>query len=212
MKKITNEYFKKFCNVIQCSLTDPNSFSDCLSDMINASEDEADHINVYSDEAYNMEVVKLDEYTKDFNKMRRSEIPDLKENHQPKAVDAVCVNKNNNWFLIEFKHQPLEYAIKSSHKKMHSSLWLIAFLYSRLSEKIADEADVLKFAREKVTFITVVSSEKNSDMEEVIGLTWEEGGAFYTPDKLKKYKGYYFKDIYIMTESGLRFFIKSFDT
>ena len=211
MKKITNEYFKTFCDVIKSSLVDQNNFNACLSDMINASEDEVDHENVYSDENYNMEVIKLDEYTKDFNRMRRLEIPELKEDHQPKAVDAVCVNKENNWFLIEFKHQSLKSALKSSPAKMHSSLWLIAFLYSKLSKKIADEADVLKFARENVTFITVVSSEKNGDLDETIGATWEEGGAFYTPKKFMKYKGYYFKYIYILTEVGLRFFINSFD-
>jgi len=212
MKKITNDYFIKLCDVVKRSLMDVSKFDDCLSDMITASEDDSnDHKLVYTNDKINMEVLKLDEYTKDFNKKRRCEMPELKENHQPSAVDAVCVNKKNEWFLIEFKNEPIEHILKSTPKKMLSSLWLIAFLYSKLSEKIADETDILKFAREHVTFITVVSSDKNGEYDETIGTTWEEDGAFYTPNKFIKYKGYYFKDVYVLTELGLSFFIEHFD-
>ncbi len=211
MKMITNEHFKKFCNVIMRSLTDPSKFEDCLKDMVNASEDDDNHQFVYTDKTYNMEVLKLDEYTKDFDVKRRLENPALKENHEPHAVDAVCVNKNNELYLIEFKNQPLKSAIKSTPKKMLSSFWLIAFLYSKLSEKLSDNTDILKFAREYVTFITVLSSSKNEDYEEAIGTTWEEDGAFYTPQQFEKYKGYYFKNVYILTEVGLKSFIANFD-
>ena len=100
MKKITNDYFLKFRNIVERSMSDSSQFDDCLKDMINASFD--DHNKVYedTDTSYNMEVLKLDEYTKDFQKRRRNEIPNLKE-HQPSAVDAVCVNKDNEWFFIE---------------------------------------------------------------------------------------------------------------
>lgn len=210
MKKITNKYFKKFCDVIQNSLIDSSKFNDCLTNMIDASEDDANHQYVYIDESHNMEVLKLDEYTKDFKRKRNIENNAIID-HQPKAVDAVCINKKNQWFLIEFKNQPLDSILKSTPKKMLSSFWLIAFLYSKLSEKISDETDILKFARENVTFITVVSSYKNERYEEAIGANWDENGIFFTPDKFAKYKGYYFKDIYILTEVGLRFFIDNFD-
>lgn len=211
MKKIDNDYFTKFCDVIKSSLFDPSKFDDCLSDMINASEDDTSHTLVYNNDKINMQVIKLDEYTKDFNKKRRSEISELKVDHQPPAVDAVCVNNENEWFLIEFKNESVENIQKSTPKKMLSSLWLIAFLYSKLSEEIAATSNILKFAREKVTFITVVSSDKNKDYDEAIGATWEKNGAFFTPKKFVKYKGYYFKDIYVLTEVGLSFFIKCFD-
>ncbi|MBR5512784.1 MAG: hypothetical protein IKV85_02205 [Ruminococcus sp.] len=210
MKKITNEYFKKFCDVIERSLTDSSKIKDCLTDIINASKDDSGDEEVYKDKEYNIEVLKLDEYTKDFKEKRKLENTDF-SNHQPPAVDAVCVNKNNEWFLIEFKNQKLKEAIKDTPKKMHSSIWLIAYLYSKLSENLSDEKDLLKFARENITFITVVSSEKNEDDEEAIGVKWEKDGSFYTPLKFKKYKGYYFKDIYVLTEKGLRFFVKSFE-
>lgn len=212
MKKITNDYFLKFCDVIRRSLLDSSKYNDCLSNMVDASEDDNNHTFVYNNEEINMEVIKLDEYTKDFNKKRRSEIPELKKiDHQPMAVDAVCVNKENEWYLIEFKNEPIKNILNSTPKKMLSSLWLIAFLYSKLSEKIDTESDILKFAREKVTFITVVSSEKNEDDDEAIGAEWGEDVSFFTPEKFIKYKGYYFKDVYVLTESGLRFFIQKFD-
>ena len=211
MKKIQNKHFVKFCDVIKRSLIDASKYDDCLSDMISASVDDANHSIVYNDHMFNMEVVKLDEYTRDFNQKRRIEMPELKVDHTPAAVDAICINKENEWFLIEFKNEPIRNILKSTPKKMLSSLWLIAFLYSKLSERIADETDFLKFAREKVTFITVVSSEKNEDDIETIGTTWERDASFYTPPKFVKYKGYYFKDVYVLTESGMRFFIELFD-
>lgn len=211
MKKITNENFAKFCDIIQRSLSDQSEYRNCLSNMIKASEDDDNQAYVYNYPEHNMEVIRLDEYTKDFKNKRRKEIPGLKDDHQPSAVDAVCVNKDNDWFLIEFKNQSLDEAVKSTPKKMLSSLWLIAFLYSKLSEKITDKSDILKFARENVTFITVVSSEKNEKYDETIGATWEKNGSFYTPRKFKKYIGYYFKDVYVLTEKGLRFFIRGFE-
>jgi len=40
---------------------------------------------------------------------------------------------------------------------------------------------------------------------------YKKDGPFYTPLKFMKYKGYYFKDVYVLTEKGLRFFIESFE-
>ncbi len=211
MKKIPNEHFVKFRDVIKRSLFDDSVFDDCFSDMISASEDTHNHIKVYDFPDCNMEAIKLDEYTKDFDQKRRNEMPELRVNHQPFAVDAICINKDNEWFLIEFKNQPYTKAVSDSKKKMLSSLWLIGYLYSKLSEKIADDTDFLKFAREKVTYITVVSSDKNEDDLETLGVTWEKDGAFYTSDEFTKYKGYYFKDIYLLTDLALRFFIELFD-
>lgn len=210
MKKITNKNFVRFCDVIKRSLTDFSKFDECLSDMVNASEDGDNKVFVYTDSNHNMEVIKLDEYTNDFKIRRRLEDNSITD-YTPKAVDAVCVNKENEWFLIEFKNQPLESAINGATKKMHSSLWLIAFLYSTLSETMSDDVDILRFAREHITFILVVNSEKNGSYEEAIGTTWEENGPFYSPYGLKKYKGYYFKELYVLTEKGLKFFIESFD-
>lgn len=211
MKKINNEYFIKFCEVIKRSLYDPSKYNECLSDMVNSSLDDANQVKVYTEKDNNIQVIRLDEYTKDFEEKRRRE---LQISHQPAAVDAVCVNKDNEWFLIEFKNQPLESVLssKSTSRKMLSSIWLIAYLYSMLSEKMSSETDILKFARENVTFIVVVSSEKNETEEETIGATWERDGSFYTPEKFKRYIGYYFKDVYTLTEKGLKFFIRSFDT
>lgn len=215
-----NDHFLKFCDVVKRSMLDPSKFDNCLTNMIDASLDDNRNEYVYTDDKHNMQVLKLDEYTKDFEKKRhpivKGYISSKKEknncSYQPSAVDAVCVNKNNEWFLIEFKNQKLDSAVKDSTKKMLSSVWLIAYMYSTLSKKISDEQDILKFAREHITFITVVNSEKNESIEEAIGTTWEKDGPFYIPGKFAVYKGYYFKDVYILTEKGLRFFIKLFDT
>lgn len=219
MDEIKNDHFLKFCSVVKRSMIEPANFEKCLTNMIDASLDDNRKIYVYADDEYNMQVLKLDEYTKDFEKKRR---PIVKENisskregnncsYQPNAVDAVCVNKSNEWFLIEFKNQKLNVAVSDSIKKMLSSVWLIAYMYSTLSENISDEQDILKFSREHITFITIVNSEENSAVEEAIGATWEKDGAFYTPGKFARYKGYYFKDAYVLTEKGLRSFIKYFD-
>ena len=107
MKKMTNDYFLKFCDIVERSMPDPSQFDNCRKDMIDASFDDRNEVFVYTDTSHNMEVLKLDEYTKEFEKRRRNEIPNLKE-HQPSAVDAVCVSKDNEWFLIEFKNEPIK--------------------------------------------------------------------------------------------------------
>lgn len=117
MKKIENEYFKKFCDDIKRSLFDPSKFDDCLTDIITASEGDTNHVYVSSNNEHNMEIIKFDEYTKDFNNKRRNEITELKDSHIPSLVDAVCVNKNNEWFLIEFKDEPLKNVLRSTPKK-----------------------------------------------------------------------------------------------
>ena len=116
MKKITNKYFVKLCEVIKRSLTESSKIESCLVDMVDASEDDCGHDHVYQDASHNMEVIKLDEYTKDFDLKRRNSVASIKQ-HQPCAVDAVCVNKNNEWFLIEFKNQSLDAALVSTSKK-----------------------------------------------------------------------------------------------
>jgi hypothetical protein len=213
MKIITNEYFVNFCDIIKRSLYDESNYEKCLRDLITASEDDSNHKMVYDDKNLNMQVIKLDEFTKDFDIKRRNENPELKSSHLPSAVDAICINKNNKWYFIEFKNQPLSNVVgsKSASKKMLSSLWLVFFLYSVLREKVVDQGDFAKFARENITYIVVVSSEKNEDLDETIGASWDENDSFYTPDQYRRYVGYYFRDVYVLTEIGLKYFVNKFE-
>lgn len=52
-------------------MPDPSQFDNCRKDMIDASFDDRNVVFVYTDTSHNMEVLKLDEYTKEFEKKLR---------------------------------------------------------------------------------------------------------------------------------------------
>lgn len=75
MKKMTNDYFLRFCDIVERSMPDPSQFDNCRKDMIDASLDDRNEVFVYTDTSHNMEVLKLDEYTKEFEKKAETEVP-----------------------------------------------------------------------------------------------------------------------------------------
>ena len=89
---------------------------------------------------------------------------------------------------------------------MFGSLWLLLTL-SSFSRKNVFGDDVTEFARTRFTYIAVVSREKNPDEFRRIH---ECPKNRYTPPYLRKYVGYYFKDVYMLTENEFSKFISDF--
>ena len=79
MKKMTNDYFLRFCDIVKRSMPDPSQFDNCRKDMIDASLDDRNEVFVYTDTSHNMEVLKLDEYTKEFEKKAEAKGPTEKK-------------------------------------------------------------------------------------------------------------------------------------
>ncbi len=203
MKTIQNEHYKKLCDIICSYCNTADKAKKCFSTMKDASYDKENKEWVYEFLPDAGNVLKLDDFSEIF-----AEIHQKKGflSHQPKAVDAVCIDENNNWYLIEFKNRKLDNAIKSIKEKMLSSLWLLLHTYSDTGNAIEDAT---AFAQKHVTYIVVCSKDKNS-ADALRVHQAESTGEHYTPHKLLEFKGYYFKDIYMYTETELRQFIADF--
>lgn len=211
MKTIENEHYRKLCDAISSYCGEDKS-RECFAAMKEASYDDENKTSVYDFEP-DMEVLKLDDFSQILGHAHHESIkakyPSESglQQHTPSAVDAVCIDENNNWYLIEFKNQKIDSKVLGSvKKKMLSSLWLLFHTYS-LNGKHID--DITKFAREKITYILVCSRSKNRSDAMIIHQK-EENGEHYTPKGLYGYIDYYFKDVYVYTEAELRSFIAKF--
>lgn len=190
-KTIRSKFFVDFCDIFK-SLLSLND-KDIISNMCDASLDDSNKeslVYLYDGKYNNMDTVKLDDMTLPFLHYMKNERR-LKYFEQPKAVDAICVNQNNEWFLIEFKNCPI-----------YKNTTLSSF-----SRKNVFGDDVTEFARTHFTYIAVVSREKNPDEFRRIH---ECPNNRYTPPYLSKYVGYYFKDVYMLTENEFSKFISDF--
>ena len=204
VKRIQNEHYSKLCHLLNTYCQDDTVAQKCSSTMHEASYDDNGDYYVYS-LSQDMEIIKLDDFTKYFNERRKQ--LGYSAAQEMSAVDAVCINSTGEWFLIEFKNQPLDNSISSVKKKILSSLWLLFYIYSYTDNSIDD---VIKFSKNNVTYIVVYNKEKIE--QDAMRIEQKEAqGEHYTPHKLAPYKDYCFKDIYIYTDQQLRNFIYKFD-
>lgn len=212
MKKITNSHFQNFKEAVNnCCRKTPgdNTF---LSDMSTASYSDKEKNSFYSekflDPFIDMETIKLDDISKYRKQML--ELPEKSWFNEFPAVDAVCIDRNNEWFFIEFKNAKVDNEIKSIKQKMLNSLW---FCFYMLSKSDKDDnilySDAIKFSREHITYIVVIKRDKNIDdakeIEEREGIN-----EHYNHRKLIEVINYYFKDVYMLTEYEFRDFILNF--
>jgi len=214
--KIQNKHFIGFCRLFNNLFG--LDYEKILSNMREASLDDNDKNNkiyLYNSNYAEMDTVKLDDMTIPFLEYMQY-VRRLKYFKQPKAVDAVCVDNRNEWFLIEFKNCPIyknnnsnqfnSEVLTSIRQKMLGSLWFLFTMDSFMNNSIFGD-DVTEFARKHITYIVVVSREKNQQEYQRIR---QSNNNLYTPNYLKQYVGYYFKDIYLFTEHELEKFIINF--
>lgn len=209
--KITNAHFVKLKDVINSCLGSYMSGISIISNMQDASFDNENNYYVYPSTApVNLDVIKLDDITK-----YRKHFLLPKINFDPlSGVDAICINSQNEWFFLEFKNCDIKNnskARQSIRKKMIESIWYVFFLYSISGENITSlfSGDITKFARENINYVIVGSQTKNTHYQLNIQAA-ESVGKHYTPPGFEQFKGYYFKDVYMLTEIELRDFILHF--
>ncbi|MDE5946737.1 MAG: hypothetical protein K2G63_05500, partial [Oscillospiraceae bacterium] len=150
IKQIKNEHYKKFCEVLEDYHS--GAVEKCSATMKEASYDNTNKFYVYRDNENNkdydidMIVLKLDEFSKIYQ-----------PGNPPSTVDAICIDDQNNWYLIEFKNQPFSNAKSSVKKKMMSSLWLLFDTYCK-TENISyiignpPTKDIIEFSKEHITY------------------------------------------------------------
>ena len=212
LKKITNDYFNEFKEAINICCNKDINDSFFISNMEESSYSDQSKESFYSDKVLknfiNMVNIKLDnitEYRKDILKLP----PKTMFTPLP-AVDAVCIDADNEWYFIEFKNAVIEGKITSIKKKMMNSLWFSFYMFS-LSGKGSGivNNDVLKFSREHINYIIVAKRDKNIVESQSI-MEMESIGEHYCPPKLREFINYYFKDIYMLTEYEFRNFVLHF--
>lgn len=207
-RKIRNEHFKTLCDVIQEVIGEYlPSGSEVLSNMIEASVDDHDDekIHLYNEQEMNLEIIKPDSLTKHLKNILKKPVREVP------AADALCIDANNEWYIIEFKNSEITTAKESIRKKMLSTIWFVGFLYSKSQHELMYKfnGDLVEFARNHITYIIVCSSQKNAQFVSNIREKAHAKQSF-TPRDFEQFIGYYFKDIRMITEKELRLFIHDF--
>ena len=211
---INNPNFNKLIQAFKSLLGIKNIVSN-IKDASLDDNNKVEKIYLYDGKKIDMDAIKLDDMTSYFVKYMHDNRK-LKDFTQPNAVDAVFVTNDNEWFLIEFKNSPIiknknneeqinSTVLTSIRQKMFGSLWFLFSLNSFTNINLFNNNDVTEFARNHITYIVIISREKNPDEYRRI---FQSTNNLYTPDYLKKYVGYYFKDVYMMTEKELPRFIQ----
>ena len=135
------------------------------------------------------------------------------------TADAFLINKENEWYIIEFKDAAISAksdSLKNNVLKKAYSNWymLLDVLYSMNEKKdrymeFAYENPV-EFAKQHIHYILVCSEEKNPNIYTQIKNSTMIGEK-YTPLFMQRIKDYLFKDAYVYTEKYFeRDFVEKF--
>lgn len=188
----------------------------CISNIHDSSYDATNHIYLIDNPNYNLyKIVSMDTVA---NK-GYSVYKNATTKHKPNTVDAFMIDKNDNWYFIEFKNCMI--TGKGSKKTrdniekkcFHNLLMLIDIMNKAgTNENISfDNSAPLDFIKKHCIFILVISSDKNPSIYDKIK-DCANTKQTYTLPELEKYKQYYFKDVYVYTsEYFINNFLKEFE-
>ncbi|MBR4321337.1 hypothetical protein [Treponema sp.] len=166
-----------------------------------------------------LKIINMDEFAqKAYTKLKffpeeiaeRKDINDL----AMATVDGFIIDKNNEWFFIEFKNQSCSNARKSVVEKAYQNYFMLsALIYGNKNSvniPYFDFSDPIMFAKKHITYILVVSEEKNSeDVPKMHGLVL--AGEKFRPEYMNKLRHYLFKDAYVYLPSDFeRCFVNNF--
>lgn len=205
MKKILEQYLDKHGvdNHIESSLHD-------------TSVNKADKNNLsylYQGEKADLKVLDMDEIA--HNAYRLIKYPNSNSEEDAIAsADAFVINGLQDWYFIEFKDQKINNTKDSVTKKAYQNwYWFLDILYEmkdKVDGGLFDFDNPIKFAKEHVFFILVISEEKNMSSYRKMHECRLAGEKFTVPfmEKLEKY---IFKETFIYTpENFEREFVNKF--
>lgn len=150
-----------------------------------------------------MAVINMDRFAKDG--YRKIFFPtSCTEEDSINTADAFMINKDNEWYFIEFKDAKLGKSKHSILKKAYSNLYAILDVLFAMKEQ--PEAypqflyeDPIDFIHKHVNYILVFSSRKNPlDAEQV--LNHIKIRKRYRPEFMKRLQDYIYKEAYAVTE------------
>lgn len=186
-----------------------------------ASKNDADkHHITYFYNGEEMPVLDMDEIAKKpYRKVRVSEEFEDTKDDIVNTADGFVINKDNQWFLIEFKDTKIAGTKKSLKdniiKKAYCNWYMLMDILLNIAPEKRysgfDYSNPVKFAKENVVYILVCNSNNNPNVVNQIRnhrLKKEK----YTPIFMQRLKEYVFMDAYVYTEIELeREFVKKFE-
>lgn len=150
-----------------------------------------------------MRVLDMDRFAK--RGYRRIILPDSQtEDDSINTADAFMINRDNEWYFIEFKDAKLGNSKHSILKKAYSNVYAVLDV---LFEMKGQEEAYLQFTYENpvdfihkhVTYILVFSGAKNpQDAKQMLNHKLVKGK--YLPEFMKRLQGYIYKEAYAVTE------------
>lgn len=194
-------------------LSDNNIDISIKSDLHKASFN--DNENNYLYNGKKLQVVDMDNIAKKAYRLIKK--PDsITEDDSVNTADAFLVDKENEWFFIEFKDSPLNSVKDSVLKKAYSNWYMLMDILFEMKENESEYLNFtfenpIKFAKENITYIVVCSLEKNPTTYKQIRRK-RIIGEKYTAPFLERIKSYLFKDAYVYTEDFFeREFVNKFE-
>lgn len=126
------------------------------------------------------------------------------ENDSINTADAFMINRDNEWYFIEFKDAKLGSSKQGILKKAYSNAYAVLdVLFEMKGQKEAylqfAYENPIDFIHKHVTYILVFSSKKNPlDAEQMLNQIKIRGK--YLPEFMKRLQGYIYKEAYAVTE------------
>lgn len=190
--------------------------------LTDASFDKNNEVYVYGSSKKSLNVLDFDAFVQQIYLRKFFSADEIQEFIKAKSlstyslssVDAFLIDKNGEWFFIEFKNQAIKNAKDSVEKKAYQNLFWITGLF--LSDKsnnkpFFDSLNPIEFARNHITYILVVSTDKNFMNYEKMHFL-ERSGEKFRPNFMEKLKHYVYKDAYVYTEDLFEScFVKEFE-
>lgn len=185
--------YDKIKNYFEQYFATNNIYLQIETKLVDASYNDKEERYLYSGKR-NLAVISMDNVANDgYRKLKNA----LGE--PVNTVDALLVDRDNEWYFIEFKDCKISSKKDNIEKKgTYNFLMLLDILKDDNYKMWEGYSSAFEFARNKITYIVVCSSEKDPYSYDQIRSA-DIMGVKYTPPCLQKFKDYFFKDAYAYT-------------
>ena len=207
------EILKQFSDKYVTRIIIESKMSDVSEDKA-ASKRTEKKVLLYEDNRKDMQVIDMDEIAHKAYRVAR--YPEsVKEDDSLASADAFVINADNMWYFIEFKNQEITKAKDSVTKKAYQNWYWLVDVLREMKDTIQynnfNYEDPISFARENVTYILVVSQEKNYNNVKKMH-DCKLAGQKFLPQYTEKLEKYTFKETYVYTpEMFEQKFVKKFE-
>lgn len=207
------EILKQFSDKYVTRIIIESKMSDVSEDKA-ASKRTEKKVLLYEDNRKDMQVIDMDEIAHKAYRVAR--YPEsVKEDDSLASADAFVINADNMWYFIEFKNQEIAKAKDSVTKKAYQNWYWLVDVLREMKDTIQynnfNYEDPISFARENVTYILVVSQEKNYNNVKKMH-DCKLAGQKFLPQYMEKLEKYTFKETYVYTpEMFEQKFVKKFE-